>query len=48
MEQRVSLSCSQEFSTGPYPKSDQSIHTTPPYTSKMNFNINLPSTSWSS
>jgi hypothetical protein len=34
-----SLPCSQEPSTGPYPKPDYPVHTIPSYLSKIHFNI---------
>jgi hypothetical protein len=45
MEPEVSLPCSQEPSTGPYPEPDRSspYH---PILSKIHFNIVHPPTSW--
>jgi hypothetical protein len=47
MELEGSLPCSQEPSTGPYPKPDQSnlYHPILSYHSKIRFNIVYPSTS---
>jgi hypothetical protein len=41
MEPEVSIPCSQEPSTGPYPELYQSnpIHSIPSYLSKIHFNI---------
>jgi hypothetical protein len=42
MEPEVSLPCSQDPSTGPYPEPDQSIQYHPSCLSKIHFNIILP------
>jgi hypothetical protein len=48
MESEGSLPCSQEASTGLYPKSDRSSPYRLTYLSKIHFNIVPPPTSWCS
>jgi hypothetical protein len=48
METQVSLPCSEEASTGPYPEPDQSSTYRPILSSKIHFNIVHPLASWSS